>query len=127
MPPSKALVRFEKTFDRAYRMVDRHFEIFKKFVESETEEAWDETHDDLFRAAIVLTVAAMDCYFTDRFCEGLIPYLKRHQLNKKLVQLLLGAGFDTETALEMFKMQRPNRRLSNLVKRKLDTLTCPHV
>ena len=121
MPESNALIKFERIYDRAYGMVDRHFEIFKTFIENETDEEWDETHDDLFRTAIVLAVTAMDTYYTDRFCEGLIPYLKKHKLNANLTTRLEEAGFDTKTALQMFQMQRPHRRLSNLVRKKLGT------
>ncbi len=54
MPQSKALTKFDKIYGRAYGMVGRHWEIFEKFVEDDDQQEWDETHDDLFRAAIVL-------------------------------------------------------------------------
>jgi hypothetical protein len=122
MPQSKALSKFDKTYGRAYGMVGRHWEIFEKFVEDDDQQEWDETHDDLFRAAIVLAVTAMDSYFANRFCEGLSPYLENHKLNKNLMKTLEDAGFNTIEALGMFQMRRPRRRLHNLVKNNLDEL-----
>lgn len=118
---SKALAKFDKTYSRAFQMVGRHYDVFKEFLEDEAATEWDETHDDLFRTAIVLAVAAMDAYFTNRFCEGLIPYLKKNKPNKALIGRLEKAGFTTVAALEMFNMNRPNRRLSNLVRKDLES------
>lgn len=117
---SKAFQKFMRTYNRAFGMVGRHYVVAKEFLRSNPGKPWNETHDDLFRAGIVLAVAAMDSYFTDRFCEGLVPYLKKDKINKALIVLLEDSGFNTQTALEMFQMQRPHRRLSNMMRNKLD-------
>lgn len=103
---------------RAYQMIKRHWEIWR---EADDGDEWDESDDDLFRAGIVLSVAAMDAYFTDRFCEALTPYIKKNGTNQGLENLLRKAGFDTETAVAMFDNKRPKRVLSNMVKRHLST------
>jgi hypothetical protein len=95
-------------------MVRRHYEIW-----SQNDAEWDEAHDDLFRAGIVLSVAAMDSYYTDRFCEAFIPYIKKNGLNKDMEELICKAGFNTESAISMFDNKRPKRVLSNMMKRHL--------
>jgi hypothetical protein len=82
----------------------------------DTEHAKTTAHlDDLVRAAIILAVAAMDAYFTDMFCELLVPYLKKSRPGKGMVTLLKEAGLDTEQALLMLPMRRPYRRVHALV------------
>lgn len=116
---SKSHSKFMRTSDRAMKMVLRHYKLLKAHVEDQEVEEWDETHDDLFRAAIVLSVSGMDSYFTDRFVEGLTPYLKQFAPSKELLKILEDAGFNTCTALEMLRADRPSRRLSNMVRRSL--------
>jgi len=98
-------------------MIRRHAEAWKEDADGGNSEAYD----DLFRAGIVLSVAAMDAYFTDRFCEALIQYIKKNGLNPKLEKLIQDAGFDTETAIKLFENKRPKRVLSNMVRRHLLT------
>ncbi len=101
-------------------MIRRHYDLFMEYHESEDGGAeWNEAHDDLFRAGIVLCTAAMDAYFTDRFCEALITYIGRNGLNASLEKLLKDSGLDTETAVSMFDKKRPKRVLSNMVRRHL--------
>ena len=102
-------------------MIQRHHEIYREYVDSDDELEWDESDDDLFRAGIVLAVSANDAYYTDRFCEALIPYIEKYGTNKKLMDLLHSAGFNTENAVAMFSNSRPKRTLSNLVRKKLRT------
>ncbi len=115
---SNALKKFNKCHGRAVGMIKRHWEIWR---EADDNDEWDESDDDLFRAGIVLAVAAMDSYFTDRFCEALTPYIKRNGTNSGLENLLRKAGLDTGTAVSMFDNKRPKRVLSNMVKRHLST------
>lgn len=81
------------------------------------------TASDLVRMAAVLGVAAMDSYFTTKFCNILVPFLKKNGPNKGLTKILQEAGLDTETALVLLSMQRPYRRIRTLVERSFDTLT----
>ena len=118
---SNAYEKFENTFQRSYGMIERHYQIFHAYMESEDDEEWQEEDDDLFRAGIVLAVSAMDSYYTDRFCEALIPYMERYGTNKNLMKLLHNSGFDTELAIDMFNKSRPKRILSNLVRKRLRT------
>lgn len=117
MKRSKSYKKFLKCHDRAVAMVRRHYNLW-----NDSEEEWDESHDDLFRAGIVLVVSAMDAYYTDRFCEALIPYIKKNGLNDSLEKLVVNAGLNTEKAIEMFENKRPKRVLSNMVRRHLETV-----
>jgi hypothetical protein len=67
----------------------------------------DEDACDLLRSAVVLAVSGMDAYFTDKFAELLVPFLKRFGPTPGVVHLLSEAGLDTKTALEMLAMDRP--------------------
>jgi len=83
-------------------------------------------HDlsDMARASVVLSVAAMDAYFTGVFAERLVPYLKKKRAAPKvLISLLQKAGLDTSMALELLGMDRPYRRVRNL----MDSYLAQHV
>ena len=75
---------------------------------------------DLLRAAVVLSVAAMDSYFTDIFAERLVPFLKRKGCNPKLALLLEKSGLDATVALELLSMDRPFRRVRTLIESHLE-------
>jgi hypothetical protein len=113
---SNAYKKFVKCHIRAGGMIKRHWEIWRQ-----NDDDWDESDDDLFRAGIVLSVAAMDSYFTDRFCEALIPYINREGVNKGLKELLSQSGLTITKSIEMFDNKRPKRVLSNMVRRHLST------
>ena len=70
---------------------------------------------DVLRAAVVLSVSAMDAYFTDRFCELFIPALKRKEPGEAMVKLLKAAKFDIREALHLIQMQQPYRRIRKLI------------
>jgi hypothetical protein len=65
----------------------------------------------------------MDAYFTRRFVEILIPYLKKNGPNDRLTSLLADAGLDTAEALRLASMNRPFRRIRSLVAAHLSTYT----
>lgn len=113
---SNAHKKFVKCHNRAVGMIKRHWEVWRQ-----EDGEWDESDDDLFRAGVVLSVAAMDAYFTDRFCEALIPYVNRNGINKGLKDLLCESGLTITKCIEMFDNKRPKRVLSNMVRRHLST------
>lgn len=114
---SKALTAFLSAQQRALEMSQHHHEL------ANHADGKHKCADDVLRAAIVLSVAAMDGYFTRRFSELLVPYLKRNGPNEKLIQLLEAAGLTTAVALELAAMDRPYRRVRALVQRHLATYT----
>lgn len=75
---------------------------------------------DLIRTGVVLSVSAMDTYYTRRFVELLIPFVKRKGVTERLAALLVDAGLDTKQAVEMAMMKRPLRRLRSLLNRHLE-------
>lgn len=71
--------------------------------------------DDLLRASVILSVAAMDSYFTDSFCEILVPFLKKNEPTDKMAAILEKAGLDARLALVLLSMERPFRRIRTIV------------
>ena len=82
---------------------------------------------DLTRTSVVLAVASMDTYFTARFAEMLVSYLKKHGAKKSLVETLKNAGLDTTQALEMLQMERPYRRIRSLMDAYLERFTTQRI
>ncbi len=80
-------------------------------------------NDDLLRMAIVLSVSAMDAYFTNKFCDILIPFLKNKKPSSELIEILKKAGLNTETALDLIAMDRPYRRIRTLVESYFEQYT----
>ncbi len=120
MKRSKAYAKFESTMMRSLGLLqiymDHKDEIAAKF-KANNEKI--ET-DDLVRSCIVLSVAAMDSYFTDLFSEIFIPHLKKNKPSKQMVSILTDAGLDAAQALEMFSMARPYRRIRTLINNHYD-------
>lgn len=110
---SKAYGKFTRTVRRSHRLV-------RVYISLETATPGAQHSSDILRAAVALSVAAMDAYFTDRFCELLVPFIKKNGPNARLVELLADAGLDTEQALQMAGMKRPHRRIRTLVQHYLD-------
>lgn len=75
---------------------------------------------DLGRASIVLGVSSMDTYFTRKFAEVLVPFMKTHDATQDLISILSKAGLDTAGALQLLKMQRPYGRVRTIVESYLD-------
>lgn len=80
-------------------------------------------YTDIGRSGVVLAVAAMDAYFTRRFSELLVPYLKAKGTTKALSELLESAGLDVAQALALAIMDRPFRRIRALVDGYLERYT----
>ena len=116
MKTSKAYKKFLRSHRRSIDMIRRHLYHYKN-----QHNKWSEYDDDLFRAGIIFSVAAMDAYFTDRFCESFDPYIRKFGLNKEMDKLLYNSGFDTKKALSMFDQKRPKSILSNMVRRHLSS------
>jgi hypothetical protein len=79
--------------------------------------------DDLCRAAVAIAVAGMDVFFTDRFCESLVPFLKSRGATKPMVKLLEEARLDAAVALDLLTMERPFRRVRTLIEKHLSRHT----
>ncbi|TVQ77145.1 MAG: hypothetical protein EA369_09550 [Bradymonadales bacterium] len=82
--------------------------------------------DDLLRAAVIIGVAALDTYFTDKFLQKLTQYLKHNKLNDNLVNLLEKAGLSTKVALQIYLDRskiRKARHLHSIVQNYLEKRT----
>ncbi|WON85232.1 MULTISPECIES: hypothetical protein [Chromobacterium] len=112
-----AIITFKKTLARANALITLHTSL------SPAQLAAMPTPNDLLRSAVALSIAGMDTYFTDRFAESLVRFLKKHGAKPDLVALLFDAGLDTKASLEMLTMQRPYRRIRTLVEAYLSNYT----
>lgn len=110
---SNAFAKFHKTVRRCDTLVDAYTTIHGL---NAADANVPSAPKDIIRGAVVLAVAALDAYVTDVFVEKLATYLKKHRADESLVALLLDAGLDTREALSLLTMERPYRRISNLVR-----------
>jgi hypothetical protein len=119
--PSKSYFKFEKVILRSLNLIDVQKQVEKLFVSRQLIDHFDPS--DLCRAAVVLSVAAMDAYFTDIFIERFNSYLKMKGITDDLVEILNKAGLNTRVALELLSMERPLRRIRSLLEEYLDLRT----
>jgi hypothetical protein len=115
--PSKAAKAFLETHQRILELGNLHLQLRKQ------DGGPHKCCDDILRASVVLGVAAMDAFFTRRFCELLVPFLKKNGPNERLIALLSKAGLGAQAALEMAVMDRPFRRIRSLVETYLSDYT----
>jgi len=111
-----AISTFNATSARAKALIALHASL------SPTQAAAMPDPNDLLRSAVALSIAGMDAYFTDRFAESLVRFLKKHGAKPDLVALLFDAGLDTKAALEMLTMQRPYSEFAPLLRRIYPTI-----
>jgi hypothetical protein len=116
---SKAFKKFKKTIRRCESLVDLYNTLH---TQSQTDSRIS-APQDIVRGAVVLSVAALDAYVTDIFCEKLVTYLKRHTPDQSLVDLLQKAGLDTKEALGLLKMDRPYSRIRTLMRQYYQSYT----
>ncbi len=122
--PSKSLTRFESVLKRATDLRDLAEYLLSDEAKLKLDDAGHfHGFSDMGRASIVLGVSAMDQYFTRRFCELLVPFLKTHGPTDGLIAMLSEAGFDTKEALIAIGMMRPYRRIRTLVENHLENYT----
>ena len=109
--PSKAYTKFKKTMARCEELV-KAFEIL---LANNQHNPDIPAPRDIIRGAVVLSVSAFDAYVTDVFTEKLVSYLKKRKPDDCLIEFLETAGLDTREALNLISMERPYRRVRNLV------------
>ena len=71
--------------------------------------------------SVVTAIAAFDKYYTDRFCEALLPFLRKSGPTKDLATMLEKAGLNIYSTLELVKMKRPHSRIRSLLANYLRT------
>lgn len=79
--------------------------------------------DDILRSSLVLGIAAMDGYFTDRFVESFTGYVKAQKKTPALLEMLNKAGLNASVAVDLLMMERPFRRLRTLITDYLEDYT----
>jgi HEPN superfamily RiboL-PSP-like protein len=109
----KPLTVFHKTIVRASALISL------RETELETPEP-----DDLIRAAVIISIAGFDRYFTAKYCDILIPYLKSgEKVHSDLYNSLQNAGLDAKFALELLAAKRPYRKIRTIVQNSLSQHT----
>lgn len=118
MNRSKAYKKYSKTMNRAWIMAGLRYGLIENEVSIGNMSAGD--YDDLGRASVVLSVAAMDSYFIDAFIEKLIPFLKTKKPTPELIRRLEGAGFGIKDALELLHVKKPYNRIKKVLELNLE-------
>lgn len=114
---SSAFDSFQATFDRATQQITSAKELLPPA--EKRKHAFQSINDhppsaDLVRFNVVLSIAAMDDYFTRKYAEVLVPCLKRHGIRSEFTAMLEDAGLDLAGSLELISMDRPYRRIKKL-------------
>lgn len=118
--PSRSYIRFEGVIKRSLNLLSLQQPIEKLFPHG----SQPPDLSDMTRAAVVLSVAAMDAYFTGVFAERLVPFLKTKKVTSPaLAAVLHKAGLDASLTLELLAMERPYRRIRKL----MDAYLAQHV
>jgi hypothetical protein len=121
---SRSYEKFERTVERSLNLMSLQQGIQKVFNAGNQDKV---DPSDLTRAAVVLSVAAMDAYFTDVFAERFIPFLKNKGPTDKICEILNKAGLNTKVALELLSKDRPYRRIRTLIEQYFDRHTTQRV
>jgi hypothetical protein len=111
----------QKTFDNVIDRSRSIVELYTEVLQHEKQTVRDPS--DLLRSSIVFAVAAMDAYFTDKFCQLFVSHLKKKGPNDLLIGQLEKAGFSTKMALELLKKDRPMGALRSLMEKYLAKYT----
>ena len=112
-----AIATFKSTIARARSLIALHASL------TAAQKAALHDANDLLRSSVAFAVAGMDAFFTDRFSESLVKFLKKRGATADLTKVLAEAGLDTKAALEMLTMQRPYRRVRTLIEVHLSNYT----
>ncbi len=117
---TKSFHIFEQTLGRSRGMLQLAKLYNDMLARGEIEEHNFLKVSDLARASIVISVSAMDSYFTRKFAEILVPYIRARGPTPGIIRVLEKAGLDTAQALTLLTMARPFRRVRTLVEGYLD-------
>ncbi|MBU4459734.1 MAG: hypothetical protein KJ579_04135 [Verrucomicrobia bacterium] len=116
----KAYDGFKKTMSRSVSLL---VSAAQRAKQNDLEDGERALYEDMGRAGIVLGVAAMDAYFTARFEELTVPFLRRHAPTEAMVEFLSKAGLNIAEAIKLCAMDRPFRRVRSLIARHCDRFT----
>ena len=117
---SKPLYQFKQTLTRAEALLDIYDDRSLQIVAGAAEYIGEK---DVVRASAITAVAAMDHYFTSKFCDVLVRHLKSKEPSQELLNILEKSGLNTRVALELAVMKRPFRRIRTMVQNHLSLYT----
>jgi hypothetical protein len=112
MPSLTTYQRFERSYDHAVSALP-------------TSNSSDSTSQEsiLIRYAIVMGVASMDAYFTKKFVEKLVNFVKKKGINDDIVALFKDSGIDEKIYLSLLDKRKPFRVITSKVQNRLHGMT----
>ncbi len=110
-----AIQKYNKTSQRCRSLI----ELWKKVNGHPISLQGKQDHEDVIRAAIVLKVAAMDYYFTSKFMEMLIPYIKKNGPTKDLSKFIEESGITFQETLNLLRDKEPYKKIERRVSFKI--------
>jgi len=78
---------------------------------------WDS--DELTRYAIVLKIASMDIFFTEKFMEIFIPFTKKNRISEGLESVIKETGITIKESLDLLYQKEPLETLLCKMKKKI--------
>ncbi len=86
----------------------------------EIEETVQKMSEHLIKSLIVTFVAAYDRYFTDRFIEAFIPYIRTKTVSPDFGKFLENCGLDVHETFNLLNHSKPRIRIKSLLVTKLE-------
>lgn len=111
---------FESTMIRATKLMVVSNRLANVRFKKEPKKISKEQVSDIARSTIVFGVSAFDAYFTNKFLDILVPFIKKRAPNKEMVKLLSKSGLDIPLALELLQSDRPFKKIKTLVRYQLE-------
>ena len=84
------------------------FDVFSANIDR-AKKATSSSDDEMVRFGIVIAVAAMDDYFTSKFCSLIIPFIMEKELTEPLQKRFEDAGFTIKDAFEIIQHMQENK------------------
>lgn len=94
----KAKEKFDRTFERCNKLISLY--------KSSSQQEQGHGNQDLLRAAIVLSVAALDAYCTDCFSEHFVSFIKNNEISDKMEKALEKYGLKLRTAVGFLRTDK---------------------
>jgi len=121
--PNKAITKYTKISQRCDEMVALWQELRNHSI---SQVSLQTDINDLLRAAIVLKVAGMDAYFTDKFIEMLVPFLRKKGSTPNLLKVIEESGITLSDSINLMRSKKPLQRVRTRVKGRIRKYVTQH-
>ena len=111
----KSIERYKLVAQRCQKLID-----LSNVLEADNclKKKWDS--DELIRCAIVLKIASMDAFFTDKFIEIFVPFAKKNGISKELETIIKKTGITFGESLDILTQTEPLETLLCKMKNKIE-------